>query len=89
MTKLILSVSLKKGLKIKTKRIKGMEELDETKICYWKVEDKWMLYLPNCGVGGLGNHEVMEHEDGTISVTPSILMRKRHGYLTKGIWTEV
>ena len=39
---------------------------------------------------------VEEHEDGTISVTPSILVdghnegekTQRHGYLTRGIWTE-
>jgi hypothetical protein len=95
LTNFFKSILLKKGLKLeKSMRIKGMEELNETKICYWKVADKWMLYLPNCGVGGLGNHEITEHEDGTITVSPSILMtghlgNKRHGYLTKGMWTEV
>jgi hypothetical protein len=35
---------------------------------------------------------IIEHEDGTISVTPSILVTNHlgswHGYLTQGIWKE-
>ena len=78
-------------------RIPNMAQLDDTKICYWKLADEtWMLYLPNCGAGGLQNHKVEEHEDGTITVTPSILMyghqkgqkTQRHGFLTRGIWNE-
>lgn len=48
--------------------------------------------------GSLGNHEVVEHEDGTITVSPSILTwtewgpeRTRHewhGYLERGVWRE-
>lgn len=46
-------------------------------------------------IGRLTNHEVTEHEDGTITVRPSILLgpaaprKKRHGYLTRGVWKEV
>lgn len=62
-------------------------------ICYWK--DKrgvWMLYLPAGGVGDLSAHDVTEHEDGTVTVSPSILVtssrkdRRRHGYLKRGVW---
>jgi hypothetical protein len=46
-------------------------------------------------VGNLGQHTVVEHEDGTITVTPSILVTMRdkgvdvqkwHGFLTRGEW---
>lgn len=47
--------------------------------------------------GSLRNHEVTEHEDGTITVSPSILIRTSwagkpiewHGYLERGVWREV
>ena len=76
--------------------IDRMEYLDDTRVCYWKTVLGWMLYLPGCGVGRLSAHEVEEHSDGTISVTPSVGMdghrqgkpTQRHGYLTKGVWTE-
>jgi len=45
------------------------------------------------GPGSLANHNVIEHEDGTITVSPSILIEghrgdRWHGYLTRGIWQE-
>jgi len=49
-------------------------------------------------LGNLSAHEVLEHEDGTITVSPSILVTTRrdgadvelwHGYLERGIWREV
>ena len=48
--------------------------------------------------GSLSKHTVTEHEDGTITVSPSILITMRgpedvektwHGFLEKGIWREV
>ncbi len=80
------------------KRIAGMAELDEAAICYWRGSDGiWLLYLPRCGVGCLALHQVVEHSDGTITVTPSVLMSghdngtptTRHGFLTAGKWREV
>lgn len=46
---------------------------------------------PNGHIGGLANHEVIEHEDGTISVSPSILVSDGsgelyHGFLKRGVW---
>ncbi len=49
--------------------------------------------------GNLSNHEVEEHEDGTITVSPSILIVEPrdgtdigpvrwHGYLERGVWRE-
>lgn len=52
--------------------------------------------------GGVANHAVTEHEDGTITVTPSIKITcwagfeedgkegnvTWHGYLERGVWRE-
>lgn len=46
-------------------------------------------------IGGLGHHDITEHEDGTITVSPSILVsggsgpvmkELYHGFLEHGIW---
>lgn len=48
-------------------------------------------------LGGLGSHQVVEHEDGTVTVSPSILIQYRekdevreawHGWLERGMWRE-
>ncbi len=59
-------------------------------------EGLWYCRVPAPGfsVGGLGKHQVTEHEDGTITVSPSILSyghnnRQWHGYLERGVWREV
>ena len=51
--------------------------------------------------GSLAGHEVVEHEDGTITVSPSILISYPwgavdtkqeiawHGYLERGVWRRV
>jgi hypothetical protein len=43
--------------------------------------------------GNLARHTVVEHEDGTITVSPSILIRTHdkgdwHGFLERGVWRE-
>jgi len=45
-------------------------------------------------IANLSGHQVIEHEDGTITVSPSILIAKHtgeqwHGYLERGFWREV
>lgn len=58
-------------------------------ISYWKAGDVWMLNLGAGQQGNLSQHDVVEHEDGTITVSPSILLEgthHRHGYLRRGIW---
>lgn len=57
----------------------------------------WWMRVPvekGFGPGRLSSHEVKEHEDGTITVSPSILCQGHHdktwhGYLEHGIWREV
>ena len=43
--------------------------------------------------GSLEHHDVVEHADGTITVSPSILLTgpngQWHGYLEHGQWREV
>jgi hypothetical protein len=79
---------------MKAIRIFEQVELDDSRMCYWKDENGlWWLYIPGCGAGVLSNHTVVENEDKTITVTPSILMAghhgtQRHGYLTNGEWRE-
>ena len=50
--------------------------------------------VPGFGTGGLDKHQITEHENGTITVQPSILCygsfdKTWHGYLEKGVWREV
>lgn len=58
------------------------------------ADGRWLACLPNGLLGNLGGHDVIEHEDGTISVSPSILTsdgqdRQWHGFLECGVWREV
>jgi len=63
---------------------------------YGKWRDSWWVYPPmEGGWGGysIAKHTVIEHEDKTITVTPSILVTDGyskntwHGYLTRGVWS--
>ncbi len=77
-----------------------------------RLDDSWFLpgeygkasdgSFEGCAPGdedmmcSLRRHLIVEHEDGTITVSPSILIttgsksgRKQwHGYLEKGVWRE-
>jgi hypothetical protein len=58
----------------------------------WK-DGTWFASTPNGHGAALARHDITEHEDGTISVTPSILVSNNdgqlwHGYLTRGVWNE-
>lgn len=57
----------------------------------------WYGRAPRGGISNLAKHRVTEHDDGTISVEPSIEMNKSssnpekywHGFLEQGVWREV
>ncbi|KKM93625.1 hypothetical protein LCGC14_1206560 [marine sediment metagenome] len=59
-------------------------------------DELWYCRPPNPEIhlGNLRAHQVEEHEDGTITVSPSILIEEGtggplwHGWLKKGEWTE-
>lgn len=58
---------------------------------YWKSKSgTWMCCTPNGLLGNLAKHDVVEHDDGTITVSPSILVwtesERWHGYLEKGVF---
>ncbi len=60
---------------------------------YGKIRTTWYACTPNGLLGNLANHTVTEHEDGTISVSPSILVyggqsNQWHGFLKRGIWRK-
>lgn len=74
--------------------------LDDTKLApgeYGKRPDNesiWWCCTPNGHYGNLGGHDVTEHEDGTITVSPSIAVTYGdrevwHGFLERGVWREV
>lgn len=52
----------------------------------------WFVMFPGDLLGCLQNHCVVEHEDGTITVSPSILVKNSdisvHGFIEKGIWRD-
>jgi hypothetical protein len=60
---------------------------------YGKTGDTWLVCTPNGALAVLNaGHQVTEHEDGTITVSPSILVSRDpdqprwHGYLERGVW---
>lgn len=59
---------------------------------YGQINGIWYCRPPGNHMGSLERHEVVEHEDGTITVKPSILIddgrNKWHGFLVKGEWQE-
>jgi len=62
---------------------------------YWPTNDGWRGTTPNGLIANLSAHEVTEHDDCTITVSPSILVTtgddglRWHGYLEHGVWREV
>lgn len=55
----------------------------------------WYGMTPNDHLASLAKHDVTEHEDGTITVSPSIKVSEPagaelwHGYLERGVWRLV
>lgn len=66
---------------------------------FWKnVRGEWEACTPNGAHAGLRLHTVIEHDDGTITVSPSIECNAPqhgptggpywHGFLEAGVWRE-
>jgi hypothetical protein len=59
------------------------------------VDGAWLCRCPEGSGGNLSGHQVTEHEDGTITVSPSILITGSqgrehwHGFLEHGVWRSV
>ena len=76
--------------------MKGQRRPDDSKLSEFQSGDfgcwrtRWYAMTPSGMLAGLSDHTVTEHEDGTISVSPSILVndgqKDWHGYLERGTW---
>lgn len=82
--------------------MKGRRKYPDREGALWLAEGdygkngrgNWYGKAPGSHVAGLGNHKVTEHEDGTITVSPSIRVfdgerELWHGYLERGVWRSV
>lgn len=68
---------------------------------YMKISTgEFIIKSPNGIVASIRNHKIIEHDDGTITASPSILLTgytypdrpgevNWHGFLEKGVWREV
>lgn len=63
---------------------------------YGQWEGRWYCKPPDepNRLGNISAHQITEHDDGTITVSPSILIRgggddgEWHGFLEKGVWRK-
>lgn len=74
---------------------KEPHELLEGEYSKWAKDDgAWYAHCPgpNDLVANLSTHQITEHEDGTITVAPSIACsdgaggHRFHGFLERGVW---
>lgn len=48
----------------------------------------WYAVGPDGIAGAIVTHDVVEHDDGTITCSPSLVMPSGyHGHLQRGVWT--
>lgn len=71
---------------------KAPHELQAGEYGKWSEDGAFYAVPPGTDLtANLGRHQIEEHSDGTITVTPSILVSSGqsswHGYLTNGEWT--
>ena len=72
----------------------GYHQLKEFEYGRDPRNNDWYACAPGEHMGSLAAHVVTEHEDGTITVRPSILITAGknlplwHGHLERGIWRE-
>lgn len=84
------------------RRVRDLEPHEYEAGDYGRWQDMWFCRAPGGEgpqrfTGNLSQHDVVEHDDGTITVSPSILVSSRwageefswHGYLEQGVWREV
>jgi len=62
---------------------------------FWAEAGHWQAKTPSGDPANLSAHDVVEHEDGTITVSPSIRVSTTlvgvprelwHGFLERGVW---
>lgn len=75
-------------------RVYGREphELEPGDYGRWaRDREEFYACTPNGEIANLSLHQIIEHDDGTITVSPSILVSAGgkelwHGYLERGVW---
>jgi hypothetical protein len=76
---------------------KEPHELHPREYAFW--HDAWYARVPYSDphirlLANLGNHQITEHDDGTLTVSPSIAVsdgssgHRWHGFLERGVWRE-
>lgn len=88
------STKLTKGTRVYPDDEDGELWLADGEYGYDPRDGHWKGRPPGQGLGDFTLHSVTEHEDGSITVEPSILITTEdddcqirwHGYLEKGIW---
>lgn len=73
---------------------KAPHELAPGEYGKWDKTGLWYAVPPETDlVANLGSHRIEEHEDGTITVSPSIRVgdgnKSWHGFLTRGVFKEI
>ena len=60
---------------------------------YARINGVWHACSPNGLLANLAGHQVIEHDNGTITVSPSIEVTNTinywHGYLQAGVWSTL
>lgn len=70
----------------------GYDGTDEAKSIDWmNTMNRWQICAPDGSQGSIATHKVIEHDDGTVTMTPSLDWSQRrpggwHGFLERGIW---
>lgn len=72
---------------------KAPHQLSAGEYCRWADDGAWYCVPPGTDlVANLSGHQVDEHADGTITVSPSILVsdgrESWHGHLSRGRWEK-
>lgn len=90
-------VAIAEGTKGERVQVENFAQLEPGQ--YAHCLGNWYARTPSGLIANLARHEVKEHEDGTISASPSILveqpdpdnprgepLKSWHGYLRRGVW---
>ena len=71
---------------------KAPHELEAGEYGKWSADGVFYAVPPGTDLlANLASHRITEHEDGTITVSPSILLKggrgeSWHGFLKRGVW---
>jgi hypothetical protein len=71
----------------------GWVRVPENDFAYYRLGSRWFIRcMVGCVLGRIGpaTHSVDEHDDGTITVSPSLVMWQGwHGWLRRGVFEVI